>query len=95
MTTRKKEKIVNNINDNYLYNLVYETIFNFKNLEYLDILIEKDDSYIIIDYKLKGIDDEGYDKQLTGYKTAIKEKTSKDVECYLYSIFDSTYRKIK
>lgn len=40
--SRKKEKIVNNINDNYLYKLVYETIFNFKNLEYLDILIEKD-----------------------------------------------------
>lgn len=76
------------------YEFVYKENNNYSH-GIIDLLIEKDDSYIIIDYKLKGIDDEGYDKQLTGYKTAIKEKTSKDVECYLYSIFDSTYRKIK
>jgi len=40
------------------------------------------------------IDDENYDKQLNGYKEFIKVKTSKEVECYLYSIIDQKYRKV-
>ena len=60
----------------------------------IDLLIERNDSYIIIDYKLNNIDDPLYDKQLNGYKKYIEDKTSKRVECYLYSILDSKYRKI-
>ncbi len=60
----------------------------------IDLLIEKKDSYIIVDYKLKNIDDPLYDKQLNGYKKYIEEKTGKRVECYLYSILNSKYRKI-
>lgn len=60
----------------------------------IDLLIERADKIIIIDYKLKNIDDENYDKQLNGYKEFIKVKTSKEVECYLYSIIDQKYRKV-
>lgn len=60
----------------------------------IDLLIEKEDKVIIIDYKLKNIDDPSYDKQLNGYRNVIKEKTSKEVECYLYSIIDGRFRKI-
>ena len=50
---------------------------------------------IIIDYKLKGIDDENYDKQLNGYLRVIKDKTKKGVDCYLYSIMDNCFRQVK
>jgi ATP-dependent exoDNAse (exonuclease V) beta subunit len=61
----------------------------------IDLLIEREDKMIIIDYKLKNINDEAYDKQLNGYRKVIKEKTNKEVECYLYSIMDSTFRKVE
>ena len=61
----------------------------------IDLLIEREDKMIIADYKLKNIEDAAYDKQLNGYRKVIKEKTSKETECYLYSIVDSTFRKIE
>lgn len=61
----------------------------------IDLLIERDDKMIIIDYKLKNIADDAYDKQLNGYRKVIASKTSKEVECYLYSIMDSTFRRVE
>lgn len=61
----------------------------------IDLLIEREDKMIIVDYKLKNIEDAAYDKQLNGYRKVIKEKTNKETECYLYSIIDSTFRKIE
>lgn len=61
----------------------------------IDLLIEREDKMIIVDYKLKNIEDTAYDKQLNGYRKVIKEKTNKETECYLYSIIDSTFRKIE
>ena len=61
----------------------------------IDLVIEKEDKMIIIDYKLKNIDDDNYDKQLNGYREFLKKKTNKKVECFLYSIIDEKYRKIK
>ena len=61
----------------------------------MDLVIEKSDKMTIIDYKLKNIDDENYDKQLNGYREFLKKKTKKEVECYLYSIIDEDYRKVK
>ncbi|MDD5888408.1 MAG: UvrD-helicase domain-containing protein [bacterium] len=60
----------------------------------IDLLIERDDKMIIIDYKLKEINDPNYDKQLNGYRKVIKEKTKKDVDCYLYSIIDNCFRQV-
>ena len=61
----------------------------------MDLVIEHGNKMIIIDYKLKNIDDENYDKQLNGYRKFLKKKTKKEVECYLYSIIDEEYRKVK
>ncbi len=61
----------------------------------IDLLIEREDKMIIIDYKLKNIDDPNYDKQLNGYRKVIKDKTKKDVECYLYSIIDNKFGEVK
>ena len=60
----------------------------------IDLLLESDQEMIIIDYKLKNIEDEAYDKQLNGYRKFIEKKSKKLVSCYLYSIFDAKYRKI-
>ena len=60
----------------------------------IDLLIEGEDYYIIVDYKLKDISDLNYDKQLNGYRNYIEMKTDKKVFCYLYSIFDEEYREI-
>ena len=87
--------IKNNI-DEKMYK-EYEFIYNEEQNELhgiIDLLIERENDYIIIDYKLKNIDDSNYDKQLNGYRRFIKEKTNKEVLCYLYSIIDSKYREV-
>ena len=61
----------------------------------IDLLIENEDKMIIVDYKLKNISDSAYDKQLNGYRKVIKAKTNKEVDCYLYSIIDNTFRKVE
>ena len=61
----------------------------------IDLLIEREDKMIIIDYKLKNIDEKAYDKQLNGYRKVIKDKTNKTTECYLYSIIDNRFRKVE
>ena len=60
----------------------------------IDLLIETDNEMIIVDYKLKNIDDEAYDKQLNGYRKVIEEKTNKKTSCYLYSILDEKKREV-
>ena len=87
--------IKSNINNNMYKE--YEFITTEDNNELhgiIDLLIESDDKYIIIDYKLKNIDDPNYDIQLNGYRKYISEKTKREVDCYLYSILDSRYRKV-
>ena len=85
--------------DNLKYNMFkeYEFIYQENNNSshgIIDLLIEKETSLIIIDYKLKNIDDEAYDKQLNGYRKYIQEKTKKTVKCYLYSLLDEKYREV-
>ena len=75
------------------YEFIYEENNNIAH-GIIDLLIEREDKMIIIDYKLKNINDENYDKQLSGYRKVIEEKTNKLVECYLYSILDEVYRKV-
>ena len=58
-------------------------------------MIEKEDEMIIIDYKLKNIDDESYDNQLNGYRMFLSNKTKKEIKCYLYSILEEHYKEVK
>jgi ATP-dependent helicase/nuclease subunit A len=60
----------------------------------IDLMIENSKEIIIVDYKLKHLTDEAYQKQLTGYKTYISKNTTKSVSCYLYSILDNELVKI-
>ena len=61
----------------------------------IDLLMEYDDHFDIIDYKLKNIDDENYDKQLNGYRAYIESISNKTVNCYLYSILETKCREVK
>ena len=45
----------------------------------IDLLIDANDYYIIVDYKLKNIDDSAYVKQLMGYKKYIEMISNKKV----------------
>ena len=60
----------------------------------IDLLVEYDDHFDIIDYKLKRVDDKNYIKQLKGYKTYINKISKKKVNLYLYSIIDETFTKV-
>ncbi len=75
----------------------YEFIYLDNNEEkhgFIDLLMEYDGHFDIIDYKLKNIDDKHYDEQLNGYREYIKSISNKPVNCYLYSIIDETYREV-
>ena len=69
----------------------YEFIYNNKELIHgiIDLLIIKENTCIIVDYKLKYVDDSNYFKQLSYYREYIKDLTGKNTITYLYSIIDS------
>ena len=86
-----KDKINLNMYKEYEF-LYYED--NVLSHGIIDLLLEDTDRMIIVDYKLKNIDDEAYDKQLNGYRKFIENKTGKKTYCYLYSILDERYREV-
>ena len=98
----KISKFINNsiIQENLNNKMYKEYEFVYKednNISHgiIDLLIECSNKMIIIDYKLKNIDDINYIKQLNGYRNYIEEKTNKKTECYLYSIIDEEFKEIK
>jgi exodeoxyribonuclease V beta subunit len=52
-------------------------------LKQLDLLVQKDDKYIVIDYKSSSSKHSSHIKQVAHYKEAIKKITDKEVEAYL------------
>ena len=84
--------IKNNKDSKYYqeYEFIYEEAHGI-----IDLLIENKDEVIIVDYKLKNIDDDAYNKQLLGYKEAISKITDKKILVYLYSIYDGIFKEIR
>lgn len=67
----------------------HEFIYSYENQKYhgiIDLVLEKEEEVIIIDYKLKNVVDEAYQNQLLGYKRYIEHKLQKKAKTYLYSI---------
>jgi len=60
----------------------------------IDLMLVYPDHIDIIDYKLKGITDDQYKKQLKGYQTYIESMTKKNTHIYLYSILDERLSKL-
>lgn len=62
----------------------------------IDCLLIGKDEIRIIDFKLKNIDDQDYDKQVKIYKKYIsKIIKNKKIDMYLLSLIDNTYREVK
>ena len=61
---------------------------------YIDLLVEYDDHFDIIDYKLSNIDSEEYVVQLSGYKDYIESTYNKPCNIYLYSIKKDIFKKL-
>lgn len=61
----------------------------------IDLLVVYEDHVDIIDYKLKATVDKAYEKQLSVYKAYTKQKTNKEISCYLLSILDKEITKVE
>ena len=61
----------------------------------IDLMLVYKDKVMIIDYKLKNIDDDNYLKQLNGYKEYIEHKLNKETHIYLYSVIDKKLEELK
>lgn len=60
----------------------------------IDLMLVYGDHIDIIDYKLKNIDDENYNRQLNMYSSFVTKKFKKHVNCYLFSLVNGTYIRI-
>ena len=89
-------ELLKNIKDSKIYK-EYEFVYKENNIKYhgiIDLMIEYDDHIDIIDYKLSNIEDNNYISQLEGYKNYIKSISDKDVNIYLYSILNNSFKKL-
>ena len=62
---------------------------------YIDLLIIKEEEIYIVDFKLKNIDDEEYDKQLLTYKQYLKTISSKKIRMFLLSAISGEIREVQ
>ena len=88
---------MDNVKDGKAYK-EYEFVYEEENVlkhGFIDLLMEYDDHFDIIDYKFMNIDDSHYDEQLNGYRKYINSISDKRVYCYLYSIMQEKYREVK
>ena len=60
----------------------------------IDLIVEYENEYKIIDYKLSNIEDDNYVLQLKGYQNYLKQIVNKPIKLYLYSLLKGTYKII-
>ena len=83
-----EQPIMQNLEDANIYQEFEFIYLNHQEQKHgiIDLMIEREQTIDIIDYKLNDITDENYLKQLQGYQEYIRSKTAKKVSIYLYSI---------
>lgn len=100
---KQMRRYVNNVISSFLFkgvtNKMCHREFHFydekNNVEgFIDALIIKDDSVIIVDYKIKNISDIEYDKQLRTYKKYISQITNKPISMYLIGALTGEVREV-
>lgn len=100
LTDFMKNKVLKLFNMPFMSNIksskIYKEFEFYSNdiMGIIDLLIEKDDKYIIVDYKLKDIDEDYYIDQVKGYMNYLTSISNKKVEGYLYSILDEKYKRV-
>lgn len=75
----------------------YEFIYEADNNIYhgiIDLLLEYENHFLIVDYKLKNTMDDAYKAQLNGYKNYLKTITTKDIDVVLYSLLDKKFTEV-
>lgn len=75
----------------------YEFLDREEGIEYhgiIDLFVEKKDEVILIDYKLKEINDPIYQKQLSGYIRYLKKVTKKPVKAFLFSLLTGDSKEV-
>ena len=75
----------------------YEFVYQDNDNKYhgiIDLILEYKDYIMIVDYKLKNINDSNYIKQLSEYKKYMSFKTNKKIDVYLFSILSGSFEKI-
>lgn len=60
----------------------------------IDLMLEYSDKIIIVDYKLKNVNEDDYIKQLHVYLNYVKSISNKKTYLYLYSIIDKTIKEV-
>lgn len=96
LTNFFKHEEVANIKNANIYK-EYEIRFESNGATYhgfIDLLVEYDDHFDIIDYKLSNINSEEYKVQLNGYKDYIESRFNKPTNIYLYSIKKDIFKKL-
>lgn len=99
-----KDKLLNFLNHDEVKNIKDSIIYKEHEIRFekdgniyhgfIDLMLEYDDHFDIIDYKLSNISSEEYVAQLNGYKDYIEDKYQKSVNIYLYSINKNKFFKI-
>ena len=80
-------------NDDLLHEYkFYDEINNVHGV--IDCIIKKEDSIIIVDFKLKNISDEAYINQLHIYRDYISQISDKPIKMYLVSIIDGVSMEV-
>ena len=70
----------------------YDEINNVNGI--IDCLIEKDDEILIVDYKLKNIADEEYEKQLKTYYKYVSSVSKKTIKMYLLAALTGECKEV-
>ena len=61
---------------------------------FIDLVVEYENEYKIVDYKLSNINDDSYINQLRGYKEYLSKIVDKPISLFLYSLFKGDIKKI-
>ncbi len=86
-----------NINKDTKIYKEHEFIYKLDDIEYkgiIDLVLENNDNVLIVDYKLKNIDDEKYIEQLKIYYDYLKTIFKKEIKVYLFSIINKELKEI-
>lgn len=60
----------------------------------IDLIFEDNDSFTVVDYKLRATDKDGYIDQVKGYVKYVEKRTKKTGSGYLYSLIDGTFKRV-
>lgn len=104
ITNIEKEKVINFLKHDEVKDIKNAKIYKEHEIRFtdgentfhgfIDLLLEYDDHFDIIDYKLSNIENDEYRIQLSGYKDYIENNYHKKTNIYLYSINKDIFKKL-